>query len=324
MKKPLEFVRSVLSDSENAMDRREFLKAAGAGALAGASLATTIASAGAQRSGEKPARAPRLLTGCTAYSYREVLTTGQMTLEDFIFKAVDLKLDGVDMTVYYLKSTDPEYLESLRHLAFRNAMPFSGAACNATMVQPTPEKRAEALDQIKKWVDVTDRLGAPHLRIFAGPLPPGVGLQEATDWCVETMKRACDYSGAKGIMLSIEDHVGVSQSADVCLEIMQRVNSPYAGITLDICHFMPAPEKNQYAQIKACLPYATVTHIREHFDDHSPIDMDRVWRMYAEAGYRGYMSLEYNPASWDGGEPAVTGAPKYVDRIRERNRKYSA
>jgi hypothetical protein len=67
-----------------------------------------------------------------------------------------------------------------------------------------------------------------------------------------------------------------------------------------------------------------VTHIRDHFDDHSPIDMDRVWRLYAQAGYRGYMSLEYNPLPWDGGEPAITGAPKMIKRIRELNRKYSS
>jgi sugar phosphate isomerase/epimerase len=313
---------------EKAIARRQFLKTVGVGALLSAGLGALGAplrdATSEDGAAERTKKAPRLLVGCNAYSYREVLTTGQMTLEDFILKAVDLGLDGVDMTVYYLKSTDPEYLDSLRHLAFKNAMPFSGVACNATMVQPTADKRDDALVQIKKWVDVTDRLGAPHLKIFAGPLPPGVTVQQGTDWCVETMKMACDYAAPKGIVLGIEDHAGVSQSADVCLEIMHRVNSPYAGITLDICHFKPSPTQDQYAQIEACLPYATVTHIRDHFDDHSPIDMDRVWRLYAQAGYRGYMSLEYNPLPWDGGEPAITGAPKMIKRIRELNQKYSS
>jgi len=182
---------------EKGIARRQFLKAVGASALASAglgALGAPLGNATPEDGAAKRTKAPRLLVGCNAYSYREVLTTGQMTLEDFILKAVDLDLDGVDMTVYYLKSTDPEYLESLRRLAFKNAMPFSGAACNATMVQPTADKREDALVQIKKWVDVTDRLGAPHLKIFAGTLPPGVTVQRATDWCVETMKMACDYA----------------------------------------------------------------------------------------------------------------------------------
>ena len=45
------------------------------------------------------------------------------------------------MTVYYLKSTDAGYLEGLRHLAFENGVPFSGAACGATMVQADAAKR---------------------------------------------------------------------------------------------------------------------------------------------------------------------------------------
>ena len=137
------------------------------------------------------------------------------------------------------------------------------------------------------------------------------------------MKAACDYAAPKGIMLGLEDHSGVSQSADVCLEIMHRVNHPYAGINLDITHFIPSATQDSYAQIAACLPYATVSHIRDHFDDHAPIDMDRVWKMYAEAGHKGYMSLEYEPAP-NATEPIDTAIPRAIEQIRALNRKYSS
>jgi hypothetical protein len=55
------------------------------------------------------------------------------------------------------------------------------------MVQADAVSRAESLKQINKWVDVTDTLGASHLRIFAGKLPPGSRLKDAIDWVVETM-----------------------------------------------------------------------------------------------------------------------------------------
>jgi sugar phosphate isomerase/epimerase len=244
-----------------------------------------------------------------------------MTMEQFILKAVELGLDSVDMTVYFLKSTDAAYLDGLRHLAYKHAVTFSGAGCNASMVQADAAKREDVLHQIRKWVDVTDRLGASHLRIFAGPLPAGVTLPEATTWVVETMKAACDYSAEKGIMLGLEDHGGVSQSADVCLEIMHRVNSPYAGINLDITHFIPTPRQDAYAQIAACVPYASVAHIRDQFDDGKPLDMDRVWRIFAQAGFKGYMAVEYAPE--EAGEPAITGAPKLIAKTIELCRKYS-
>jgi sugar phosphate isomerase/epimerase len=242
---------------------------------------------------------------------------GSLTLERFIEKAVELRLYGIDMTVYYLKSTDPGYIENLRYLGYKNSVAFSGAACGASMVQSDPAKRAEALTQIKSWIDVTDRLGAPHLRVFAGKQPAGTSLAEATTWVVDTMKAACDYSGKKGITLGLEDHVGVSQSADVCLEIMHRVNSKYAGINIDISHFAPSPTQDFYAQIAACIPYATHTHIRNTFDDGSPIEMDRVWKMFADAGYKGFMSYE-------GEELNMAGVPSQIAEIQRLCKKYSS
>ena len=182
-----------------------------------------------------------------------------MTLEDFILKAIDLLVLAVDITAYYLKSTERGYLHGLRKLAYRHGIAFSGAACGVSMVQADAANRTESLKQIKKWVDVTDDLGASHLRIFAGKLPSGSSLKDAIDWVVEMMKAACDYSGERGIMLGLEDHDGVTQSADRCLEIMQRVNSPFAGINLDITNFIDTPTQDAYAQIAVCLPYATNT-----------------------------------------------------------------
>lgn len=304
--------------------RRQFLKTAAAGAVAGAALATHLQAApqtGSSTAAD-PAKMPRLFSGCCAYSYRSLLTKGQMTYEQFIEKAVQLQLDGVDMTAYYFKSTDPAYLANLRWFAYKNAMPFSGAACGSSMVQADAAKRAQVLEDIKKWVDVSDQLGASHLRVFAGKLPEGASLKEATGWVVDTMKAASDYSGKKGIVLGLEDHSGVSQSADVCLEIMHRVDSPYARINLDITHFIPSPTQDAYAQIAACIPYATVSHIRDRFDDGTPIDMDRVWKLYADAGHKGYMSVEYE-GDVHGGVPAEIGVPELVAKVRALCRKYS-
>jgi sugar phosphate isomerase/epimerase len=301
----------------HSLDRRDFLKSAGTAAAASVSLGASgdiSAPDAADLSKE-----PRLFIGCCAYSFRKYLQSGEMTMEDFIRKGVDLKCDGVDMTAYWWKSTEPAYLASLRHVAFKSGMPFSGAACGASMVQADAAKRAQVLDDIKKWVDATDLLGAPHLRIFAGKLPPGATDKQGMDWCVETMKPACDYAGKKGITLGVEDHDGVTQRADVCLELMHRVDSPYAGINLDISNFVATSDEDQYRQIEACIPYATHTHIRDRFGDSGrPIDLERVWRLFAEGGFKGYMSVEY-----EGEEDPMTGVPKLLDRMRALSKKYS-
>jgi len=297
----------------NPIHRRQFLaNAAAALALPAAAAANGPALA------ESVAAQPRLFAGCCAYSYFQYLQKGKMTMEEVILKGVELGIAGVDLTAYWLKSTDSEYLVGLRHLGFENRVAFSGTAIGASTVQADAGKRAGVLDEIKKWVDATDRLGASHLRVFAGELPPGATTEQGIEWTVEIMKAATDYSGKKGIAIGIEDHGGVTQNADTLLEILRRVDSPYAGVNLDITHFIPTPAQDGYAQIEACIPYATMTHIRARFDDGTPIDLDRVWQMFARHGYKGFMSLEY-----EGHEDAMTAVPKQMAQIKRLCGKYS-
>jgi sugar phosphate isomerase/epimerase len=301
------------------MRRRQFLQTAGAAALAATSLARPEPASAAPASGDGTQKA-RLLPGCCAYSYHDELKAGRMSMEDFILKGAELGVAAVDMTVYWLKSTDPVYLAGLRHLAFKNGLPFSGAACGASMVEPDKAKRAAVLDDIRKWIAVTNMLGAPHLRIFAGALPKGdFTVAQGIDWTVELMKPASDVAAEHGITLGLEDHDGITQTAETTLEILHRVGSPFAGVNLDISNFVASSDEDQYRQIEACVPFATHTHIRDRFgDSHHPIDLDRVWKLFVQGGYRGYMSAEY-----EGEESAVTAVPKLVDRIKALCAKYS-
>jgi sugar phosphate isomerase/epimerase len=238
-----------------------------------------------------------------------------MTMEDFILEAVELEIDGVDMTTYYLKSTEPSYLLGLRRLAFRNGVPFSGAAIGTNMCQPDPTKRAAEIDKIKKWLEATELLGASHLRVFGGEVPQGATDEHGIQWVVETMKPACDYAAAKGITLGIESHGGITSKAANIIEILRRVDSPYAGCNLDISNFQEDP----YTQIEACVPYATHTHIRDFYGQaRRPLDLERVWNLFAQGGYKGFTSAEY-----EGEEDPKTGVPKLLAKIKALNKQYS-
>jgi len=298
----------------NAMHRRDFLKAAGLTAASLSVGATTLQGQTPELIKNSPGH-PRLLSGCCAYSYRKYLQNGPMTMEEFILKAVELEIDGVDMTTYYLKSTEPSYILGLRRLAFRNGVPFSGAAIGTDMCQPDPTKRAEEIEKIKKWLAVTEMLGASHLRVFGGAIPKGATDAQGIEWVVETMKPACDYAAAKGITLGIESHGGITSKAVNITEILRRVDSPYAGCNLDISNFPEDP----YTQIEACIPYATHTHIRDFYGEpRKPLDLERVWQLFAQGGYKGFTSAEY-----EGDEDAKTGVPKLLARIKALNKKYS-
>lgn len=236
-------------------------------------------------------------------------------MEQFILKGVELGVSGVDITTYWLKTTDPAYLASLRNFAYRHGMPFSGLAIGSDLCQPDSAKREEVLTGVRKWIDATELAGASHLRVFGDHLPAGATEEQGVQWIVETLKAACDHAAKKGVILGLETHSGLSTKASRVVEILRLVDSPHVGCNLDISNF---PE-NPYEQIDLCLPYATHTHIRDFYGERkTPLDLDRVWQLFAKHGYQGYTSIEY-----EGTEDPMTGVPKLVERMKALCRKYS-
>ena len=303
------------------MNRRLFLTTAGA-AVAAAAIPTTNTGAAPARQTPKPAPGKaRFRTGLVAYSYRAPLEKKTMTCEDLIRVAVETGTDGIDMTVYWLKSTADDYLLPLRRLAWRNRVEIYGIGTRVRLAQPAGALQDKELADLRGWVDVAQKLGATHLRVFGGPKPAGANLEQAIAMAAETLKRGAEYAGARGIILGLEDDGGITDFARETIEIVKRADSPWAGMNLDVGNFRPP---DVYGQIEMSIPYAVSTHVKTEMalDDgktRGPLDWDRLFTMFARHGFRGYMGLEYEAAE----DPLVV-VPKYLRTLKEMAVKYSA
>jgi sugar phosphate isomerase/epimerase len=296
------------------MNRRSFLITAGAVAAAGA-----VQDALARQA---PAQAPqkaRFRTGLVAYSYREALQKKAMTYEDLIRIAVDTGTDGIDLTVYWLSGTTDDILLPLRRLAYRNRVEIYSIGTRIRLAQPTAELREQQLIELRKWLDVAQKLGATHVRVFGGDKPEGATLDQAIGFAVETMTRGAELAGARGLILGLEDDGGITDFAKETIEIVTRTNSPWAGMNLDIGNFRPPAV---YDQIEMSIPYAVSTHVKTEvtLDDgkRAPMDWDRVFRMFAAKGFRGYMGLEYEADA----DPSAA-VPDYLRKLKELAIRYS-
>src|SRR5579859_170896 len=281
------------------MNRRDCFRA-----LTAAAVATPGASGASEGKG-------RFRSAICAYSFRDQLKAGSMTYGDLIRMAADLGADGVDLTAYWLRDTSDETLFPLKKLAYKSAVSIYTIGIGARLAQPTPELQAAEVETVRKWVDVAERLGAGHVRVFGGAVPKGATEQQAVVWAVETLKRCADEAGKKGITVGVEDDGGLTTNADRTVEIVQKTGSPWAGINLDIGNF---PD-DAYHQIEMCAPYATNVHFKSevHIDRKSqPADWPRVLKILGSAGYRGYLALEYELT-----ETPLTEVPKLVAKMRE-------
>src|SRR3989454_12048590 len=125
-------------------------------------LAALSASAALQLEAQ-PAPKLRFRSGLVAYSYRKELAAKSLTYEDLIRRIADWGVDGLDCTVYWFPDTTPGYLASLRKAAFKHGVQIYNAGVRVQLCQPTPELQAAEFENIKKWVDVADRIGAGHV-----------------------------------------------------------------------------------------------------------------------------------------------------------------
>ncbi len=295
------------------MNRRELLAAFAA--LPAVESVVRAQSAPAA-STEKPVI--HLKAGLVAYSYRTELAAKTMSYEDVIHKAADWGLDGVDVTVYWFPDTSDKYLAGLRRTAQRAGVQLYNTGVRVSLSQPTKELQDAQVESIKKWVDVADRLGASHVRVFGGAIPKGATQDQAIAWAVEVLKRGAEYSGSKGITLGVEDDGGLTATAEPTIAIAKQTESPWAGINAD-CGNLP---KNGYAQFEMLLPYATSIHFKSQMTDengtHNPADWPRLLNMIAKSGYRGFVGLEYENTN------AATEVPRLCAELRTLIAKVNA
>lgn len=270
-------------------------------------------------SAASPSRSPRLRTAICAYSFRKALEAGSLRYEDLVDMAIENEVDGLDLTVYWFPKQDLNgFLSGLRLKAYKNAVEIPSIAIRSNLCRANSRDREQEVAWLMHWVNVADRLGASFIRVFGGNVPDGSSEDEAAKWCVEILKQAGDYAASKGVILGLENHGGITLRADRILQIVNAVNHPFVAVNLDTGNF----RSEVYEQIEQCIPYAANSqfkvNIRDEQGKEQPSDWDRIVKMLATGGYRGYMALEYEAE-----EDPFVAVPRHLKTLRELAAKYS-
>ena len=253
--------------------------------------------------------------GCCAYSYRDLITKGEMNLQDFIEECYRMGLDGTELTGYYFTSTSNlKYLHELKHLCLKRGLSISAASCGAHLLEPEAAKRDENVETAKRWVDVAHELGAPLLRVHGGRWPiEGFAIEKAIELCIETGKRMANYGEEKGVVIALENDGGITRFADDVVKIVRGVNHDWFKLNLDTGNY---PDY-VYDDIAKSVPYAVHVHAKletggRYEIPRRKVDYYKVKSILESAGYNGWVSIEYESL----GDPR-TEVPKLAKHLFE-------
>ncbi len=258
----------------------------------------------------------RLKISLNAYSFNAPLMAGSSTVEDMMDFCVEHGIEGLDLTAYYLPGypnvPSDDYLFKLKRKCHQIGLELSGTGCRNDFVFADKSARDREIQLVKNWVDATAKLGAPVLRVFAGKSElPGYSWQQISHWVVDSLKECTEYASKKGVIIGIQNHHDFIKTADQVIEIIERVNSPWCGLILDVGSFR---DKDAYSEIKKVIPYAINWQLKETIfsgKTEFPIDLKKTFEIIKESTYRGYIPIE----TLRKGDPTII-VPEFLAQVK--------
>ena len=227
--------------------------------------------------------------GCAAYSYRDYLKDGRMSYEDFIEEAHNIGLDGVEMTLYWLPSREPQYFRNLKRVALSRGLPISCAGISTNFCNPDPMERERMIKTVEEGASIARELGAPALRVFGGYVPEGYFEEQAILWTIGALRRCVKYAEENGVVIALENHGGITARADSVIRIIEGVDSPWLRVNLDLGNY----RESTYEDIAKTVPYAVHIHGKVSISENIRVDYEKVKRILEDKGYNGFISIEY-------------------------------
>ena len=271
----------------------------------------------------------KLRLGTSTYSFWH-FTAQKVPVEMVMHHAHEMGLDGVELLHIQMLSEANEYLHQLKRIAFSLGLDIYCLSVHQDFVWPDAEEREKNVAHTLHCIDLAHELGAPCIRLSSGswkttrsfeelmtlrgiePPIPGYTDEDAFGWVIDCIERCLPHAEERGVLLALENHWGLTRTADGVNRIVEAIDSDWLKVTMDCGNFLDDP----YESMEKVAPHTALVHAKTYFGggEWYSLDLDytRIAKILRAVDYTGYISLEY-----EGKEKARTGVMKSVELLRE-------
>ena len=239
------------------------------------------------------------------WSFHRALRAGNMEHLDFAAVAQkDYGLDAIEYvnTFFFDKARDSGYLNDMKARADGEGVQSLLIMCDneGDLGDDDGAARDTAVRNHHKWVEAAKTLGCHSIRVNARS-NPGLDFEEQQKLAADGLRRLCELADPYGIDVIVENHGGLSSNGAWLQAVMERVDHPRVGTLPDFGNFKirsdPEQWYDRYQGVRELMPYAKAVSAKSHdFDtsgNETGTDYDRMLRIVLDAGYRGYVGIEY-------------------------------
>ena len=240
----------------------------------------------------------------------------------------DFGIDAVEYvnTFFFNKATNKNYLKEMKTIANGEGVKSLLIMCDreGALGDPDDAARMTAVENHYKWIDAANYLGCHSIRVNAqseGEYDEQIKL--ATDG----LSKLTEYGAKYDINVIVENHGGLSSNGKWLSGVIDMVNHPRCGTLPDFGNFYLGTWEDKengwydrYVGVEELMPYAKAVSAKSHnFNedgDEKDTDYSKMMRIVLDAGYRGYVGIEYegsNLSEMDG----IAATKILLEKVRD-------
>ena len=234
-------------------------------------------------------------------------------IDNLDFPVIAKKQFGINAVEYVNqffmdKAKDTNYLNELLKRCKDNGVKNHLIMCDGEghLGELDETKRLKAVDNHHKWVEAAKYLGCTTIRVNAFGIGSPSDVQKAA---IDGLSRLGEYAGKLDINVIVENHGGYSSDGQWLAAVMKSVDKKNVGTLPDFNNFCVKrdgvgewdgkciEEYDRYKGTSEMLPFAKAVSAKTiDFDEKGDCietDYYRMLKIVKDAGFRGYIGVEY-------------------------------
>lgn len=246
-----------------------------------------------------------------SYTIEQALdTTAEMG-----FNAIEIMTGKANMPPQHIASEDIDYLQGVVRYAESVGVRITCMATYNDFAYVKDEAwRLANIEYIKKWLPITADLGVPNIRMLTGYYVEGEPRERLEQLTIDGIRECVPVAEKCGVNMAIENHNSIFFTAREIVDLIEKIGSdrlttcpdPSNGCRGFLTDEATPEERETVFETAAIMaPLATESHlkVRGITDDGKLMgfgdDLDRIVRIYRDAGYDGVIAFEAAGNDWD-------------------------
>ena len=262
--------------------------------------------------------------GCPGWSVEQAA----QAVKDYGYDGIEWRLaDGEVIT----PKTAPEVKARLLAATQNEGLKVACLDTSCTFVKATDEERKQTVEEAKAMIDLAAELGTPYIRVFGGKIPENCTREEILEPSGKALGEAARYGQTKGVTVLLETHDDWAASPDNLALIHAAGSEAPVQVLWDVHHPYRMGEP-AVETINNLLNGGVIAHvhIKDALRDPSEplgwhltlleegeVPVKEIVGLLHEAGYDGYLSLEWEKKWHPDIEEPEEALPEYATLLRQ-------